>query len=244
MTGMGEPPVRQTSRVRAPLDPGPARLRDAYFADIRPLTLGLVRGERWALRLGPLTLLRFGEPVADGDGWRWPIAGGLLARAPGGALTYRWSHGELIGAVDGYLPALPAPLYRLTQARVHRVITRLYLLRLRGRVPAPGPPAGPAQRLATAALDLSLCLGVTALLARRRRMRSFLAVAAAYHVACWTLGGRTLGARLTGQRVVSVDGGPVAPWQALLRLAALPLAARSLRAVHDDIAATEVIEVD
>ena len=59
---------------------------------------------------------------------------------------------------------------------------------------------------------------------------------------CWSLTGRTVGGLLTGQRLVSVDGSPVAPWQALLRLAALPLAVLTRRAVHDETAATEVVE--
>jgi hypothetical protein len=41
---------------------------------------------------------------------------------------------------------------------------------------------------------------------------------------------------------VSVDGGRPAPWQAAVRLAALPLAAATLRAAHDEAAGTEVIE--
>jgi hypothetical protein len=237
-----EPPVHQETRVAAPAAPTDDRLRDAFFADVRPLTLGTLRGERWRLRLGPVTLLAFGEPaLADGT-WTWPITGGALARRPGGTLRYGWRDGELVGAVDGYLPRLPAPLYRLTQAQVHRVLTRRFLLRLRGRTPAPWPPAGPAQRLLTASLDLALCAGVAAAVGRRHRLRTFAGVAAGYHVACWTLGGRTLGARLTGQRLVSVDGSPVALWQAVLRLAALPAAARTLRAVHDEAAGTEVVE--
>jgi hypothetical protein len=119
---------------------------------------------------------------------------------------------------------------------------RRFLLRLRGRVPPPGPPAGPAQRLVTASLDLALCAAVTAALRPRRRLAALAAVTAGYHLACWTLTGRTAAALLTGQRVVSVDGRAVAPWQAALRLAALPLAAVRLRAVHDEVAATEVIE--
>jgi uncharacterized RDD family membrane protein YckC len=46
---------------------------------------------------------------------------------------------------------------------------------------------------------------------------------------------------ITGQRVVSVDGSRVSAGQALVRLLALPLVALRLRAVHDEIAGTEVI---
>ncbi|HYW23304.1 MAG TPA: hypothetical protein VE953_04020 [Terriglobales bacterium] len=236
------PPVHQECRVSAPVASGRDRLRDAFFADVGRLTLGTVRGERWRLRLGPLTLLAFAEPVYDGWAWAWPITGGLLARRPGGTLRYGWRDGQLVASVDGYEPRLPALLYRLTQVPVHRLLTRRFLLHLRGRTPAPAPPAGPAQRLLTATLDLALCAGVTAVVTRRRRLRTFAAVAAGYHLACWTLGGRTLGGALTGQRLVSVDGSAVAPWQALVRLGALPSALLTLRAVHDEEAGTEVVE--
>lgn len=237
-----EPPIHQECRVRAPVESGRDRLRDAFFADVGAVTFGAIRGERWRLRLGPLTLLAFGDPEFDGRAWTWPITGGLLARAPGGSLRLGWRDGELIADVDGYLPRLPALAYRVAQRPMHDVLTRRFLLRLRGRRPAPGPPAGPAQRLMTATLDLALCAGVAAAAGRRRRLCTFVALAAGYHAASWTLGGRTLGGALTGQRVVSVDGGPVAPWQALLRLAALPSALLTLRAVHDEAAGTEVVE--
>jgi hypothetical protein len=236
------PPVHQEHRVRAPVRPPADRLRDAYFTGVRRLTFGLVRGERWRLRLGPLTILAFGEPTFDGAAWTWPITGGLLARRPGGVLRYGWRDGELVGVVDGYLPRLPAPIYATVQALAHELVTRRFLLDLRGRVPPPGAPAGPARRLLTTALDLAVCAGVTAALRPRRPLLAFGALAAAYHVSCWTLTGRTAGALMTGQRVVSVDGGPVAPWQALVRLAALPRAAWELRAAHDEAAATEVVE--
>jgi len=236
------PPVHLEHRVGAPVAPAPELLRDAYFDDVHGLTLGLVRGERWRLRLGPITVLAFGEPAFDGEGWTWPIRGGLLARGPGGSLRYAWHAGHLLSVVDGYRPRLPAALYRLGQVPVHRWVTRRFLLGLRGRTPAPGVPAGPAQRLLTAGLDVALCAGVAALFPRRRRLVAFAGVLPAYHLTCWALGGRTLGGLLTGQRLVSVDGGRAAPWQALVRLAALPLAAATLRAAHDEAAATEVIE--
>jgi hypothetical protein len=237
-----EPPVHQECRVRAPFESGRDRLRDAFFADVGAVTFGAIRGERWRLRLGPLTLLAFGDPEFDGEAWTWPITGGLLARRPGGSLRCGWRDGELIADVDGYLPRLPALAYRAMQRPVHDVLTRRFLLRLRGRTPAPAPPAGPAQRLMTASLDLALCAGVAAAVSRRRPMCAFLVLAAGYHVTSWTLGGRTLGGALTGQRVVSVDGSPVAAWQALVRLAALPSALLTLRAVHDEAAGTEVVE--
>lgn len=236
------PPVCLEHRVRAPVDPSPARLRDAFFDEVGDLTLGLVTGDRWRLRLGPITLLAFGEPVFEAGSWKWPITGGWLAREPGGSLSYGWQDGELVGEVDGYLPRLPRLLYLATQRPVHQVLTRRFLLQLRGRTPPPGVPAGPVQRLVSSGLDLLFCAGLTALLRPRQGLRWAAAITAFYHVGCWSLAGRTVGGLVTGQRLVSVDGSPVAPWQALLRLAALPLAVLARRAVHDEVAATEVVE--
>src|SRR5262245_33049850 len=245
MGGMWSPPP-VTLTVRAPARPSPDRLRDAYFADVGRLTLGTVRGEPWRLRLGPVTVLAFGEPRFDGWGWSWPIVGGLLARRAGGTLRYAWRDGQLLGTVEGYLPRLPRAVYRLMQVPVHRLLTRRFLLGLRGRTPPPGVPAGPAQRLLAAGLDVAVCASVAALLpgGRRRwsRLAAFAGVLAGYHVICWALSGRTLGARLAGQRLVAVDGSRVAPWQALVRLAVLPAAATRLRAVHDEVAGTAMIE--
>jgi hypothetical protein len=235
-------PVHQEDRVAAPFEPRPERLRDAYFAAVPRLTLGVVRAEPWRLRLGPLTVLEFGEPVARDGGWTWPITGGVAARRPGGSLSYRWRDGELTGVVDGYEPRLPAPLYRLLQVPVHHVLTRQFLLLLRGRTPGPGVPAGPAQRLVTASLDLGLCAALTAVLRPRRRLATFAGVASLYHLALWTVGGRTAAGLLTGQRIVSVDGSPLTLAQSAIRLAALPFALRSGRAVHDEAAGTEVVE--
>jgi len=104
---------------------------------------------------------------------------------------------------------------------------RLHLLWQRGRQPAPGVPVPPIRRATAAAIDLGLFAVV--------------ALAAGYHIACWSISGRTLGGMITGQRVVSVDGSRVGPGQALVRLVALPMAALRLRAVHDEFAATEVV---
>ena len=249
--------VHARNRVAAPIQPDRQRLRDEFFGAIGCLTLGLVRGERWRLALGPLTLIRFGPPSYVDGTWSWPIGGGLLTRGPGGRLSYGWRDGELIGAVDGYRPLLPGPLHRLLQAPVHHVITRLFLLRLRGPLPRAGVAAGSGRRLTTACLDLALCAGVVAALlpspsrrgrwpvragGGRRRLAAFALVAAAYHVGFWSAGGRTPAAWLTGQRLVALDGSPVEPAQAAIRLAMLPFAARALRPLHDAAAATEVIE--
>jgi hypothetical protein len=233
-------PVHIEDFVVAPLQPDDRRLRDGFFDEVTRLSGGLVRGERWRLRVGPITLFRFGEPRPLDGGWSWPITGGLLVGRPAGTLALAWRDGRLVSTLEGYRPRLPRPLYRLTQLPLHPAVTRLVLLRLRGRAPSPGVPAGPAQRLAAAGIDLALCAGL-ALTVRRRRLRAFAGLAASYHVGLWAVTGRTLGGRLLGQRLVAVDGSTPSPIQAVVRLLALPLGATRLRALHDELAGTEVI---
>src|SRR5258708_2940239 len=110
-----EPPVHQEERIGAPAAPPPGRLRDAFFAEVRRLTFGIFRGERWRLRLGPLTLIAFGEPSFDGAAWTWPITGGLLVRHPGGTLRYRWSARLLTRPLAPHPPPPPPPLPPLTE---------------------------------------------------------------------------------------------------------------------------------
>jgi hypothetical protein len=128
------------------------------------------------------------------------------------------------------------------QLRAHHALTRRLLLRMRGRLPLPGVPAGLGRRLAAASLDLALCAAVSAALGRRRRLGTLVGVTTAYHLACWAMGGLTLGGVVVGTRVVAVDGRTVGPGQALTRLAAVPLAIWRLKPVHDLLADTEVIE--
>jgi uncharacterized RDD family membrane protein YckC len=234
-------PTHTEDRVAAPLAPDDRRLRDGFFEEMTRLFGGVIRGERWVLRLGPIVLFRFGEPRALDGGWSWPIAGGLLVARPAGSLALSWHDGQLVSTVDGYQPRLPRPLYRLTQLPLHPMVTRLVLLRLRGRSPSPGVPAGPARRAAAAGIDLAFCAAL-ALSVRRRRMGTFAVIAATYHVGCWATTGRTLGARLLGQRLVAVDGSPPSGVQAVVRLLTLPLSVPRLRAVHDELAGTDVIE--
>jgi len=235
------PPVHLETRVAAPIPPEPARLQ-GFFGLLVRRTPGPIRWEPWRLRLGPLTLLRFGPPAPTAQGWRWPIDGGLLARRPGGWIEVGWGEGALVCTVHGYRPRLPRPLYALGQRPVHDLLTRLALLDLRGRTPPPGPPAEPVLRLLTAALDLGLCAGLTRLLPRRR-LFAFVALASLYHLGFWGAAGRTPAGWLTGQHLVSVDGSRVGTTQALIRLLALPLAVGRLRALHDQAAATEVVRV-
>jgi hypothetical protein len=233
--------VHLEDSVAAPVEPDHLRLRDGFFDEITRLSGGLVRGEPWQLRVGPVPLVRFGEPRAVAGGWSWPITGGLLAGRPAGTLAYTWRDGRLWGTLDGYQPRLPRTLYRLTQLPMHSPVTRLVLLRLRGRTPPPGVPAGPAQRLAAAGVDLALC-ACLAMTRRRRRLLAFATVAASYHLLFWVTTGSTPGGRLLSQRLVAVDGSSPSPIQAVVRLLTLPLAARRMRALHDELAGTEVID--
>jgi hypothetical protein len=230
------PAVDVEDSVRTPVAPSPERLRDFYFAATERLTLGLVRYRDHALRLGSLTLVSFGEASRTTHGWSFPISGGVLAAEPGGELWIASADGQTTVAVVGYRPSLPLPVYRATQYLFHRFMTRVALLHLRGRVPAEAPPATPAARLAAGAIDAGFCLALAG-----GKWRRALPVAVAYHVACWSFGGLTVGGLLLRQRVAAVDGRPVTPGQALLRLATLPLALMRLRAVHDEVAGTDVV---
>ena len=216
-------------------------LRDGYWDDIRDLTLGLVRARDNSVWLGPLELIRFGRPKVTPNSVQWPIEGGLLARAPGGRLRIERLYGRLVASVEGYRPMLPRSVYALTQLPIHRLWTRLHLLRTRGREPGPGVPADPQRRLAAAAIDLGLCIGLTAIIARRKRVPVLVGVVIGYHLACWTFSGRTLGGALLKQRVVSVDGSRLSAGQAMVRLALLPIALFRRRSVHDEISGTDVV---
>lgn len=216
-------------------------LRDGYLQEIQDLTLGLVRARGDSLYLGPVELLRFGPAAVTAAAVEWPIEGGITARAPGGRLRIEAAGGRLVASMDGYRPRLPIPLYTLSQLLVHQLLTRLYLLRVRGREPAPGVTAAPKDRLRAAAVDVAFCLTLAGLAGRRRRMPMLLGIAAAYHVACWSTSGRTLGGLVTRQRVVAVDGSRPTVMQSMVRLLTLPLAWVARRPIHDQLAATDVI---
>jgi hypothetical protein len=219
-------------------------LRDSFPTDIEALTFGLIRIRDNTLRLGPLDLIRLGRPNVTRSGVSWPIQGGLLARSAGGHLRIELQHGRLVESLDDYRPMLPRPIYSLTQVPVHHLLTRLHLLRVRGRRPEVGPPADRSRRIAAGAIDAVCCLSMAALIGRRRRrLPVLLGLAAGYHIACWTRSGVTLGGAVMKQRVVSVDGSKLTVGQALVRLALLPLAAVRMRDVHDEIAGTDVISI-
>ncbi len=235
------PPVATRDRVAAAQNPGRDPLRDLYFPALPSLTLGLVSVRDGRCNVGPLTLLRFAEPQWDGDSWSWSILGGLLAWPPGGRLRVGYRSGQLFSAVEDYWPSLPRPVYALTQLPVHHLLSRLILLTQRGRLPPVGVPAGPAERLAAAGLDAAIC-GLLATRLRRRRLRGLTLITVAYHLGSWSWAGRTLGGQVLGLRVVALDGSRPSLGQAVLRLSVLPLAAWRRRALHDEVARTDVVE--
>ena len=217
-----------------------AKLRDAYAEAVPALTFGLVAFRDNAVMVGPITLLRLGQPVVTRTAVEWPIEGGLLAGARGGTWRIHAAGGHVDATVTAFRPSLPRPLYTLTHLQVHELFTRLFLLRLHGRDPDLGiaPPA--EDRIRAASVDVAFCLTLARLTGRRRVTRT-LAVAAAYHVVCWSLWGRTLGGLVLRQRVIASDGSRATPQQSALRLALLPLSWLSRRPLHDEVAQTEVI---
>lgn len=215
-------------------------LRTAFMPSISTVTLGLVRLRDRTQYVGPVPIHTFGPPSVKKNSVTWPILGGLLAAAPGGSITVVSTPTELRARVDGYRPMLPRSIYQQTQLRLHHALVRVQLLRLAELAP-PGEVAGLGSRAAAAGIDVAVCAGLTLAFARRRRLGAFVRIAAGYHLACWSTSGRTLGGRVMGQRVVSVDGSRLSLFQSALRLAALPLAALRRYPAHDDIAATTVV---
>lgn len=216
-------------------------LRDSFVASIRKLTFGLVSLRENSFRLGPLELLRFGRPMVTKAAVEWPIEGGYLAASPGGSWRLEVLNGRLVASASGYQPRLPRAIYILTQLPVHRLLTRLYLLRTRGRVPAPGRSLSTRDRYQAAAVDVAFCAALTFVVSRPHRLRTFVGISAGYYLACWSLSGRTLGGLVMKQRVVASDGSRLIPEQALVRLLALPVSWVRRRPDHDWAACTDVI---
>ena len=234
----GRVTTRDTVEVAKPLSG--ARLRDTYAEEVRRFTFGLARVAGNAIVVGPLVLIRFGKPSVTRTAVDWPIEGGLLAGATGGRWRIQSSGGKVEVIVTGYRPSLPRWLYMLSHLQVHLLFTRLYLLGLRGRDPLPSDVAPPPERFRAASVDAAFCWTVTRLTGRRS-LRRFVAFAAAYHVACWSTTGRTLGGLVMRQRVVSVDGTRLVPGQSLLRFALLPVSWIAWRPFHDELAGTTVV---
>jgi hypothetical protein len=216
-----------------------AWLRDAYIDSVQDLTLGLVRFRDNSWRIGPVDLLRFGDERIGRDFVEWSIEGGLLAR-PGGVWRIAAKDGEVSASATGHRPAIPRPFYDVSHFQVHQLATRLYLLGLRESDPPPGTEAPREDRVRAAAVDIAFCLTVTRVTGRRRLGRT-LVITAAYHVACWSLLGRTLGGVVLRERVVSLDGSRPTATQSLLRFALTPLSWVARRPLHDEVARTTVI---
>ena len=215
-------------------------LRDAYAVAVRQLTFGLAELRDDAVKIGPIPLLRFGPPKVTRYAVEWPIEGGLLAGTAGGAWLVESSKGVVTASVTAYRPRLPRPLYAMSHLRVHELFTRLYLLRLRGTDPPPGAIAREPDRFRAGTIDAALCVSIAGFTGRRRVRRALL-IAAVYHVACWSLFGRTFGGLVMRQRVVAWDGSKLTPAQAMLRLALTPASWTTGKLLHDEIAATTVI---
>jgi hypothetical protein len=130
---------------------GARELSERYWREVESVTRGLVRARHrdssTALRLvGRWTLLGFAAPstAVDESGvlTSFAITGGLLARTPGGSITFSQGappHVQLRATIDGYFPRLgrrahgPAwtdALYRYVQQRIHTAISRRYFARL------------------------------------------------------------------------------------------------------------------
>ena len=232
--------VSTVDSVSVSAAPAGADLRDAYAEAVRRFTFGLVTMRGGTLVLGPVELLRFGPPNVTRNAVEWSIDGGLLSGRSGGTLRVEARDGRVVASLEGWMPRLPRPLYVPTHLQVHKLFMRLYLLRLRGREPAPRRRAARRDRINSAAIDVAFCLTLSRLTGRLRP-RLVLAIAAIYHVGCWSTSGRTFGGLVMRQRVVAVDGSRLTPAQALFRLALLPASWIARRPVHDELASTDVI---
>lgn len=132
---------------------GARALADAYWAEVRRVTVGLVRPRRTGggieLRFAGVVLFRFGAPLAAADDRqtevRFPIVGGLLAKEEGGSLAFVQRvkpSPEIEVSVEDYIPFLSSDrqrrslrrfAYRQVQERAHSFIGRRYLERMAAR---------------------------------------------------------------------------------------------------------------
>ncbi len=119
---------------------GGRRLASAYWREVERTTRGLVRvrhaPEGSALRALGTSLIKFGPPHIQAAehrvSCRYPIEGGLLARRPGGSITFAQDGSVLISSISGFHPRLATlpVLYAHVQARIHAVVSRRYFARL------------------------------------------------------------------------------------------------------------------
>jgi hypothetical protein len=199
-------------------------LRERFLAEMPALTLGLIRARGNSLRVGPIELLRFGRPSITGAAVEWPIEGGLLVGSPGGRWRIASSGDQLVASVEGYRPMLPRQIYALTQVHAHHLLTRLLLLRVRGRVPEVGIPVESKERIQAAAVDVAFCFTLARLFGRKPRLLEHLGTDA------WWNGHETAGRR--GRRVTCQ---PIASGRAAGSAAAvMDLAAAGARRIRRD----------
>jgi len=130
---------------------GAQHLGELYWREVQRSTLEIVRARQTrhgleARLLGlPPALLRFGAPeqtvTEELVRCAYPIDGGLLARTPGGSISFTQAGTgavELTSAIDGFFPRLATRspgrrkgiLYSQVQARLHVFLGRRYFARL------------------------------------------------------------------------------------------------------------------
>jgi hypothetical protein len=148
------PPTVQTIVLQRPAveatERGATELADAYWAQVRRLTRGLVRvrptGRGPELRLSGVALFRFGPATTTVTPelveCRFAIVGGLLAKEEAGSLVFAQRTTprlELEVSVTDYVPFLSSRrerrslrrfVYRQLQERLHAAIGRRYLARM------------------------------------------------------------------------------------------------------------------
>jgi hypothetical protein len=118
---------------------------DGYLRFLDGLPLLALARQGAGAAVGPalaprrLSLLRFAPPylagARGGRELRYPIVGGLMARAPGGHIAFgvapEGGRARVWVDVLAYRPRLGrGPLYLLTQVQLHRLITVAYLRRV------------------------------------------------------------------------------------------------------------------
>jgi hypothetical protein len=147
--------MRADGPVVEPSERGAAELGTVYWREVERFMHGLVRADvvadgRVQLRLRPsgTVLLAFGPPeTRTGNGTTrctYAITGGLLARRPGGSISFTQEAAPpaLASAISGFFPRLAAApgrpswtgaLYRQVQRRLHLAVSKRYFAALLSR---------------------------------------------------------------------------------------------------------------
>jgi hypothetical protein len=160
-TSAGDGSVASSQRMKLdrPVVPftieGALELGRNYWPEVERCTVGVVRRRKRSAGVelcvfgrGPALLL-FSEPRLEANSGRvaccYPILGGLLARRPGGSITFEQRSGEqleLRSIIRGFHPQLAAnpgapywtgTLYNQIQNRIHAAIGRRYFSALQRR---------------------------------------------------------------------------------------------------------------